>query len=84
MEPVDTTIPATVATDPAAVVPPPEVAATPLDQAVQIGQTLLEQGAQFLENLLRPWVFYQICIGAVVYLAAHLLRHVLDDPSELA
>jgi small-conductance mechanosensitive channel len=48
-----------------------------LDQALDLGQDLIAQGSVFLESLLRPWNFYQICIAAGLLLTAILLRHLL-------
>jgi len=51
-------------------------AATPLDHALQLGQQALDQGADLIESLLRPWNAYQIGIALVILLAAYLLRRV--------
>ncbi len=47
---------------------------SPLDQATDIGLSLLDEARAFVESLLRPWNFYQICIVAGLLLAAWLLR----------
>jgi small-conductance mechanosensitive channel len=45
-----------------------------LEEAVDIGNRLLAQGQDLVENLLRPWNLYQLSIAAGLLLAAHLLR----------
>lgn len=49
----------------------------PLDQAFEIGESLLSQGREILESLLRPWNAYQIGIAAAVLVAAWLLTRLL-------
>jgi small-conductance mechanosensitive channel len=45
-----------------------------LEEAVDIGNRLLAQGQDLVENLLRPWNLYQLSIAVGLLLAAHLLR----------
>ncbi len=48
-----------------------------IEQASDLGLTLLSEGQLFVENLLRPWNAYQLGIAFGVFLLAWLLRVVL-------
>ncbi len=47
-----------------------------LDEAVDLGSRLLVEAQDLVENLLRPWNFYQICIAIGLFATAHLLRSI--------
>ncbi|RMA42590.1 mechanosensitive ion channel family protein [Rhodophyticola porphyridii] len=57
---------------------PPDLGAEEaLNQALELGQELFEQGTTLFDSLLRPWNFYQLCIAAGLVLIAILLRRLL-------
>ncbi len=58
----------------------PEPSGLQLDEAYDIGNRLLAEGQDLLQNLLRPWNFYQICIAAGLFLLAHILRRIFGPP----
>ncbi|MBO6602474.1 MULTISPECIES: mechanosensitive ion channel family protein [Paracoccaceae] len=57
---------------------PPELGGEEaLNQALELGQELFEQGTTLFDSLLRPWNFYQLCIAVGLVLVAILLRRLL-------
>ena len=54
-------------------VEPTEVA---LDDVIDIGSMLFEQGQSLVELMFRTWNFYQLLIALAVFAAAHLMRAV--------
>jgi len=52
----------------------PEV---PIDQIVNVGQSVLTQAEIFISSMFRTWNLYQVAIAVALFAVAHLLRMVL-------
>lgn len=50
------------------------IASVPLDQLVDVGQTLLGQAEAFLTTMFRTWNLYQVAIVVALFAIAHVLR----------
>ena len=58
----------------------PEPPADSLEDFIDIGQSLLDQGLTLGESLFRTWNLYQIGIAIAVLAVAHILRAILGPP----
>ncbi|WP_415401149.1 mechanosensitive ion channel family protein [Tateyamaria sp. SN3-11] len=50
------------------------------DTALSLGQSLLNEGQDLAQSMLRPWVAYQLLMVLGLLVAAHLLRRWLGPP----